>query len=127
MGLTLDDMIRVVIADDNDAVRYGLSVVMELCEDMELMGEAANGKEAVALCEQLHPDLVLMDLLMPKMDGVTATQVIREHFPDIQVLVLTSGVEPEMIDAAIEAGAQGCLEKHVTLEELTDAIRAAVA
>ena len=121
------NVIRLVIADDHDAVRHSLRMVMETYDDIEVVGEAANGKEAVELCERLQPDLVLMDLKMPVMDGVTATKLIRQQFPHIRVLVLTSGIDMDMITAALLAGAQGYLEKHVNIDVLTKAMWAAIA
>ncbi len=119
------EKIRVLIVDDHASVRYSLSIILELCDDLQLIGEAANGKDALALCQRLHPDVVLMDLLMPVMDGVTTTKFLHEHHPDIRVLILTSGTDPDLITAAMEAGAQGYLEKHVNIEVLAEAIRAA--
>lgn len=120
-------MVRLVIADDHDAVRYSLRLVIETYDDIEVVGEAINGKEAVELCERLHPDLVLMDLIMPIMDGVAATQFIHQHFPDTRVLILTSGTDPDLIRAALNAGAKGYLEKHVNMDVLTKAIWSAIA
>jgi two-component system, NarL family, response regulator LiaR len=122
-----EDLIRVVIADDNDRVRFSLSLFLSICDDMELVGEAANGKEAVRLCERLQPDLVLMDLMMPEMDGAAATQMIRQRFPHIRVLVLTSAVDLDLITAAIAAGAEGYLQKNVSIDVMAEAIRSAVA
>lgn len=120
------DMIRLLITDDHQSVRQSLSLAMSTYDDIEVLGEASNGKEAIELCEQLQPDLVLMDLVMPVMDGVTATNIIRQRFPQIRVLVLTSGINPDMITAAMAAGAQGYLEKHVSIEVLARAIWAAL-
>lgn len=119
-------VIRLVIVDDHEAVRRSLHMVMETYDDIEVIGEAANGQQAIDLCERLQPDLVLMDLLMPVMDGVTATRIIRQRFPNIRVLILTSGIDPDMIKAAITAGAQGYLEKQVNIDALTKAIWSAV-
>jgi two-component system, NarL family, response regulator LiaR len=117
------DVIRVVVADDNQAVRYGLGVVLDLYDDIELVGQAENGFEALDLCEQLQPDLVLMDLMMPKMDGVTATKLIHERFPDIRVVVLSSGGDSELVASALSAGAENYLEKHTNIDALVEAIR----
>jgi two-component system, NarL family, response regulator LiaR len=121
------DIIRLVIVDDHEAVRRSLQMVMDIYDNIEVIGEASNGQEAVALCQKLQPDLVLMDLLMPVMDGVTATQIIRQNFPHIRVLILTSGIDPDMISAALRAGAQSYIEKQVNIEALTQAIWAAIA
>ncbi len=96
-------------------------------DDFELVGEAADGKEAVEVCESLHPDVVLMDLVMPVMDGAQATKEIRERFDDIQVIVLTSFKEDDLIEGALQAGAIGYLLKNVSADELADAIRSAHA
>jgi two-component system, NarL family, response regulator LiaR len=125
--LMLNNVMRLLITDDHAGVRNSLRVVMSTYDDIEVIGEAANGQEAVALCEQTHPDLVLMDLIMPVMDGVTATKLIRQCCPDTRVLVLTSGTDPELITAALRAGAQGYLQKYVSSDVLTSAMWSAIA
>lgn len=120
-----EDKIRIVIVDDHNVVRSGLSAFLMAFEDFELVGEASDGKEAVELCEILHPDIVLMDLVMPVMDGAQATREIRERFEDIQVIVLTSFKEDELVEGALQAGAIGYLLKNVSADELADAIRKA--
>ena len=122
-----EDKIRIVIVDDHNVVRSGLSAFLMAFEDFELVGEASDGKEAVELCEILHPDIVLMDLVMPVMDGAQATREIRERFDDIQVIVLTSFKEDELVEGALQAGAIGYLLKNVSADELADAIRKAHA
>ncbi|HOA54412.1 MAG: response regulator transcription factor [Acetivibrionales bacterium] len=122
-----DEKIRIVIADDHNVVRSGLSAFLQVFDDFELVGEAADGKEAVEVCESLHPDVVLMDLVMPVMDGAQATKEIRERFDDIQVIVLTSFKEDDLIEGALQAGAIGYLLKNVSADELADAIRSAHA
>lgn len=122
-----EDKIRIVIVDDHNVVRSGLSAFLMAFEDFELVGEASDGKEAVELCEILHPDIVLMDLVMPVMDGAQATREIRERFEDIQVIVLTSFKEDELVEGALQAGAIGYLLKNVSADELADAIRKAYA
>jgi two-component system, NarL family, response regulator LiaR len=119
-------VIRVVIADDNDRVRFSLRLFLSICDDMELVGEAANGLEAVELCKQLQPDLILMDLLMPEMDGVAATEIIRQNFPYILVLVLTSTTDFDLIAAALAAGAHGYLQKNVSAHLIAETIRSTV-
>jgi NarL family two-component system response regulator LiaR len=106
-------------------VRKGLSVYLQVKADLELVGEANNGQEAVAVCEKTQPDVVLMDLVMPEMDGATATQVIRKRWPHIQVIALTSFQEKELVQDALRAGAISYLIKNVTGEDLAAAIRAA--
>ena len=114
--------IRVMIVDDHAVVRSGLSTFLLTCDDMELVGEAAGGEEALRLCERARPDVVLMDLVMPGMDGATATRLIRQRCPDIQVVVLTSFKEQDLVQGALQAGAIGYLLKDVSAEELANAI-----
>jgi NarL family two-component system response regulator LiaR len=115
--------VRVLVVDDHAVVRSGLGTFLSACDDMELVGQAPNGLEAVRLCGELQPDVVLMDLVMPKMDGVQATHSIRTSHPDIQVLVLTTFQEEGMVRAALEAGAAGFLLKSSSVEEIVAAIR----
>jgi NarL family two-component system response regulator LiaR len=119
--------IRVMLVDDHTMVRRGLATFLLVFDDLELAGEAANGDEAIQLCARLLPDVVLMDLAMPEMDGVTATRLIRQRFPGVQVLALTSFAEEALIQNALQAGAIGYLLKDVTADELAQAIRAAHA
>jgi NarL family two-component system response regulator LiaR len=108
-------------------VRSGLSTVLSVYDDLKLVGEAGDGQEAIRLCERLQPDVILMDLLMPKMDGVTAIKEIKARWPQIQVIALTSFKEKEYVEGALKAGANGYLLKDVSAEELVNAIRRAVA
>src|SRR3954447_8044906 len=117
--------IRILIADDHRVVRQGLRMFLALDTDLEVIGEAANGAEAVKLAHELQPDVVLMDLLMPEMDGIAATQVIRRESPDVEVLALTSVLEDTSVVGAIRAGAIGYLLKTTDADELCRAIRAA--
>lgn len=121
------DSIRVIIVDDHAVVRSGLGAFLFAFDDLELIGEARSGLEALNLCERFHPDVVLMDLMMPGMDGAEATKAIRERYPDIQVIALTSFKEDEMVQNALQAGAIGYLLKNVSADELANAIRAAHA
>ena len=121
------DRIRVLLVDDHAVVRSGLSAFLMAFDDLELVGEAGDGKEAVRFCERHRPDVVLMDLVMPGMDGVAATRAIRERCPEVQVIALTSFKEEELVQGALEAGAIGYLLKDVTAEELAEAIRKAHA
>jgi NarL family two-component system response regulator LiaR len=121
------ELIRVMLVDDHAVVRSGLSAFLLAYDDLELVAEASSGEGAILLCEQVKPDVVLMDLMMPGMDGATATQQIRERCPDIQVIALTSFKEVEMVQGALEAGAIGYLLKNVSADELANAIRAAHA
>jgi NarL family two-component system response regulator LiaR len=116
-----------MLVDDHTMVRQGLATFLDVFDDLELAGEASDGDEAIELCARLLPDVVLMDLAMPEVDGVTATRVIRQRFPMVQVLALTSFKEEELIQNALQAGAIGYLLKNVTADELAQAIRAAHA
>ena len=119
--------IRVLIVDDHTMIRRGLTTFLKVFDDLELAGEAASGPEAIQLCAGLQPDVVLMDMMMPEMDGATATRLIRKQFPSIQVLALTSFKEEIVIQSALQAGAIGYLLKDVSADELADAIRSACA
>ena len=119
--------IRVMLVDDHAVVRSGLGAFLLAFDDLELVGEAGGGEEAVRLCERLRPDVVLMDLVMPGMDGAAATRAIRERCPQIQVIALTSFKEQELVQGVLEAGAIGYLLKNVAANELAGAIRAAHA
>jgi len=119
--------IRVLIADDHAVVRIGLGSFLSAYDDFELVGEAKNGEQAVRLVEQCRPDVVLMDLVMPGMDGARATHLIREKFPMVQVIALTSFKEREQVQSAIQAGAIGYLLKDISADELARAIRQAHA
>lgn len=125
--MTEAKLIRVMLVDDHAVVRSGLSTFMMTCDDMELVGEASSGEQALSLCTNTKPDVVLMDLVMPGMDGATATRKIKEHCPEIQVIALTSFKEQDLVQGALQAGAIGYLLKDVSAEELANAIRAAYA
>jgi len=117
--------IRVMLVDDHDVVRRGLSVFLSAFDDMELVGEASNGQQAVQLCEQIQPDVILMDIIMPKMDGIEATRLIRLANPTVQIVILTSSKEEDMVKTALQVGAVGYLLKNTTFDEMARAIRAA--
>lgn len=119
--------IRVMIVDDHAVVRSGLGAFLMTFSDLELVAEAGSGEEAVRLCSQHDVDVVLMDLVMPGMDGAEATRAIRERCPEIQVIALTSFKEEDLIQGALQAGAISYLLKNVTADELAEAIRAAHA
>jgi len=119
--------IRVMLVDDHAMVRSGLAAFLSVYDDLVLVGQAANGKEAVQLCAQLQPDVVLMDLIMPDMDGATATQFIRKANPHIQVIALTSFREDNLVQGVLKAGAIGYLLKNVSADALATAIRQAAA
>jgi two-component system, NarL family, response regulator LiaR len=116
-----------MIVDDHAVVRSGLAAFLTVFEDLELVGQAGSGEEAVRLCRQLKPDVVLMDLVMPVMDGAAATKAIRAECPHIQVVALTSFREEDLVQGALQAGAISYLLKNVTADELANAIRAAHA
>lgn len=120
-------LIRVLSVDDHEIMRGGIQYLLLAIDDIELVGEARSGEEAVELCDTLQPDVVLMDMRMPNMDGIQTTQLIRERYPDIQVLALTSFEEEQMIQQAMQAGAIGYLQKGISVDELVNAIRAAQA
>jgi NarL family two-component system response regulator LiaR len=117
-------MIKVLIVDDHQVVRQGLRTFLELHEDILIVGEAGNGGNAIAMAGRLSPDVILMDLVMPGMDGITATSQIKSICPDARVIALTSFTEDDKIFPAIQAGASSYLLKDVTPDELVDAIRA---
>ena len=121
------DPIRVMIVDDHAVVRSGLGAFLLAFDDLELVGEAGSGMEALRQCMELRPDVILMDLVMPGMDGAASTRAIRERCPDIQVIALTSFKEDELVQGALQAGAIGYLLKNVSADELANAIRAAHA
>jgi NarL family two-component system response regulator LiaR len=125
--MTKIDPIRVLLVDDHAVVRSGLSAFLMACDDLELVGEAGGGEEAVRICARIQPDVVLMDLVMPGMDGAQATRAIRDRCPAVQVIALTSFKEQELVEGAMEAGAIGYLLKNVSADELAQAIRAAHA
>jgi NarL family two-component system response regulator LiaR len=119
--------IRVLIVDDHPMVRRGLASFLLVMDDLELVGEAKDGLDALRRCEGSPPDVILMDLVMPVMDGPTAIRAIRERWPEIQVIALTSFQEEELVHRALQAGAISYLLKDVGADELEAAIRAAHA
>jgi two-component system, NarL family, response regulator LiaR len=119
--------VRVMIVDDHAVVRSGLSAFLMAYDDLEFVGEAGGGAEAVRKCREMRPDVVLMDLVMPDIDGAEATRLIRDECPHVQVIALTSYKEEELVQGALKAGAISYLLKNVSAEELAQAIRAAYA
>ena len=119
--------IRVMLVDDHTMVRRGLATFLKAFDDLELAGEAESGKVAIQLCAEVLPDVILMDMVMPDMDGAAATRAIRQQFPQVQVIALTSFKEGDLVKNALSAGAIGYLLKDVSADELAEAIRAAHA
>lgn len=121
----MENKIRIMLVDDHAVVRSGLGAFLSVNPDLELVGEAENGEQAVVRAGILKPDVILMDLMMPVMDGVAATQAIKKQNPAIQIVALTSFQEDELVQNALKAGAVGYLMKNVSARELAAAIRAA--
>jgi DNA-binding NarL/FixJ family response regulator len=119
--------IRILIADDHAVVRQGLRMFLALDSELDVIGEATNGLQALQMAHKLKPDVILMDLLMPEMDGVTATTAVRRELPDIEVIALTSVLEDSAVIGAIRAGAIGYLLKDTESDDLIRAIKAAAA
>jgi NarL family two-component system response regulator LiaR len=114
--------IRIMIVDDQDLVRRGLSLFFSAFDDLELVAEAANGQQAVQLCDEIMPDVILMDLMMPEMDGISATRIIRQKHPTIQVIALTSVHDDASVRQMLDAGALGYLLKNASVDELANTI-----
>lgn len=119
--------IRVMIVDDHGMVRRGLVAYLISDPDLEVVAEARDGQEAIQLCEQFQPDVILMDLVMPELSGVAATRIIHNRWPEVQVIALTSFQEKELVQEALQAGAISYLLKNVSGEDLAEAIRASYA
>ena len=118
-----DDPIRIMIVDDHQMVRDGLKVFLSIYDDIEIVAEASNGKQAVELCTQALPDVILMDILLPELDGPAATRRIREIYPHIQIIALSNFVDEDRVQGMIQAGAIGYLLKDVNADQLVSAIR----
>jgi NarL family two-component system response regulator LiaR len=116
-----------MIVDDHSMVRRGLATILKVKPDLELVAEAGNGQEALHKCEEVQPDVILMDLLMPEMGGAEATRLIRKRWPEIQIIALTSFQERELVREALQAGAISYLLKNVSAADLAAAIREANA
>jgi NarL family two-component system response regulator LiaR len=119
--------IRVMLVDDHNVVRSGLATFLRAYEDLQLVGEAKNGLEAVNLCREKKPDVILMDLMMPEMDGIAATRAILADYPEIKIVAITSFEEEDLVQGVLAAGAISYLLKNVTSDELAKAIRDAVS
>ena len=120
-------LIRVLLVDDHNVVRSGLATFLRAYEDLQLVGEAKNGLEALNLCKKEKPDVVLMDLMMPGMDGIAATRAIMADHPEIKIIAMTSFDEADMVRDVLAAGAISYLLKNITADELVKAIRDAVS
>ena len=127
MTTTSSTRIRVMVVDDHTMIRRGLATFLKVYDDLEMVGEASSGQAAIQLCAQLQPDVVLMDMAMPDMDGAAATRHIRKQSPLIHVIALTSFKEEILVQSALQAGAISYLLKDVSADELAEAIRAAHA
>ena len=119
--------IQVMLVDDHNVVRSGLAAFLKAYDDLELVGEAKNGLEALSLCRKKKPDVILMDLMMPEIDGIAATRAILADYPDIKIIAMTSFEEEELVQGVLSAGAMGYLLKNVTADDLARAIRDAVS
>jgi DNA-binding NarL/FixJ family response regulator len=118
--------IKVLIADDHDILRLGLKIYLEANDDLEIVGEAADGKQVVALCEELRPDVVVMDVKMPVMDGLTATAIITQQYPQIAVVILTSALPQEVEREAYQVGGRAVLQKTAPSDHIPETIRQVV-
>ena len=125
--MNADQSIRVMLVDDHNVVRSGMTAFLRAYDDLELVGEARNGLEALNLCRKKRPDVILMDLMMPEMDGIAATRAILQEYPEIKIIAMTSFEEEELVHGVLAAGAISYLLKNVTSDELATAIRAASA
>lgn len=125
--MDVSQTIRVMLVDDHNVVRSGLATFLKAYDDLELVGEAKNGFEAINLCRARNPDVILMDLMMPEMDGIAATHAILEDFPDIKIIAMTSFDEEELVHGVLAAGAISYLLKNVSSDDLAKAIRNAVS
>ena len=127
MTISPSQHIRVMLVDDHAMVRRGLATFLKVVDDLQLVGEAESGEAAIQLCAEVLPDVILMDMVLPMMDGATATRAIRQQFPQVQVIALTSFKEGDLVKNALEAGAIAYLLKDVSADDLVRAIRAAHA
>lgn len=127
MTISISEPIRLMIVDDHTMVRRGLTTILKVFDDLQLVGEAESGEAAIQLCAEVLPDVILMDMSLPGMDGAMVTRAIRKKLPQIQVIVLTSFKDGKLIKQALAAGAIGYLLKDVSADDLVQAIRSAHA
>ncbi|OQY21990.1 MAG: DNA-binding response regulator [Anaerolineaceae bacterium 4572_32.1] len=118
--------IRVLLVDDQALIRDGLAIILNAQSDIRVVGQAADGREAIELAERLRPDVILMDIKMPRLDGIQATRQIKEHLAETPIIILTTYAEDELVFEGIRAGASGYLLKDITREALAEAVRGAV-
>lgn len=121
------DQIKVMIVDDHPIVRSGLASMLQAFDDLEMVGEASSGRNALAKCQSLMPDVILMDMVMPEMDGLETTRAILDLYPSVKIIMLTSFTKEDMVKDALEAGATSYLLKNAPIDQLADAIRSAHA
>ena len=120
-------MIKVLLVDDQTLVRQGIRLLLEIETDIEVVGQAANGREALQQVEALHPEVVLMDVRMPEMDGVEATRQLSARYPEVKVIILTTFEDDETVFEGLKAGARGYLLKDISSEEMAAAVRRVAA
>jgi NarL family two-component system response regulator LiaR len=123
----MTEPIRVMIVDDHDIVRRGLSMFLNGFDDLKLVGEAATGQDAIRVCSEVQPQVILMDMMLPDTDGIALTRTIRNQNPNIQVVILTSSKDEQLVQAALRAGAIGYMLKNISVEEMVNTIRLAYA
>lgn len=123
--MTDSKAIKVLVVDDHPVVRFGMMNMLMVFDDLQLIGEAENGEAALTSCQENLPDVILMDIVMPVMDGVRATRAILERYPQVKIIILTSYPEDDLVQKSLEAGAIGYILKDTAIDELADAIRAA--
>ena len=119
-------VVRVMLVDDHPAIRRGLSVYLELHDDFSLVGEAMNGVDAIKMIDTIRPDVILMDIHMPGMDGITATRLIHQSYPNVKIIALTNYFEEKVIDDILAVGASDFIIKDVSIDDLTAKIREAI-
>jgi DNA-binding NarL/FixJ family response regulator len=117
--------IRVLVVDDQSLIREGLTIILDSQSDIRVVGQAADGREAISLASRLQPDVILMDIKMPRMDGIKATRQIKEEYAKTQIIILTTYAEDELVFEGIRAGASGYLLKGITRDQLVEAVRGA--